>query len=185
MAVTNQVSPGITIILNNKIYRVESVAKVNVSKGTPFLKTKLRDLSSDEVIEKNFKVNQEVKEVNLEERDLEFLYPENKKYLFLDANNLEQVLIGIDILGNKINYLKEGTAVKARFYGSSVFSVELPAFLELMVVKTENMQGDLKVSESSKAAILETGAKIEVPLFIEVGDVIKVDTQKQEYIQRI
>ena len=185
MPVSNQVSPGMTIILDKKIYRIESALRVTVTKGTPFIKTKLRDLASDEVIEKNFKLDQEVQEVTLEERNLEFLYPEDKKYLFLDINNLDQVLIGIDILGDKINFLKEGTQIKARFYGNSVFSIELPLFLELMVVKTETSSDKLSVSNSTKAAILETGAKIDVPLFIETGDVIKVDTQKQEYIQRI
>lgn len=185
MAISNQITPGMTIILDKKIYRVESALKVTVTKGTPFIKTKLRDLSSDEVIEKNFKLDQEIKEVSLEERNLEFLYPEEKKYLFLDIGNLEQVLIPMDVLGDKINYLKEGILVKARFYGSSVFSIELPPFLELMIVKTETGQDKLSVSTSTKAAILETGAKVEVPLFVETGDIIKVDTQKQEYIQRV
>jgi len=185
MAASNEITPGMTIILDKKIYRVESALKVAVTKGTPFIKTKLRNLASDEVIEKNFKLDQDIQEVALEERSLEFLYPENKKYLFLDIGNLDQVLINSDILGEKINYLKEGILITARFYGSSVFSIELPAFLELMVVKTETGQDKMSVSNSTKAAILETGAKVDVPLFIETGDIIKVDTLKQEYIQRI
>ncbi|MFA5249896.1 MAG: elongation factor P [Parachlamydiales bacterium] len=185
MAISNQITPGMTIILEKKIYRVESALKVAAAKGASFIKTKLRDLASDEVMEKNFKLDLEIKEVNLDERNLEFLYPESRKYLFLDVGNLEQVLIGSDILGEKINYLKEGVLVKARFYGQSVFSIELPPFLELMVVKTETGQDKMSVSNSTKAAILETGAKVEVPLFIETGDIIKVDTLKQEYIQRV
>ncbi len=185
MASSNQVTPGMTIVLNSKIYRVESALKVSPAKGSPFIKTKIRDLSNEEVIEKNFKLDQEIKEVALQEHDLEFLYPEGKKYLFLDVNNLEQIFINLEILQDKVNYLKEGVLVKASFYGNSVFSIELPLFLELMVVKTETGQDKLSVSNSTKSAYLETGAKVEVPLFIETGDIIKVDTQKQEYIQRV
>jgi elongation factor P len=184
MTTSNQIVPGMTINIGKNIYRVESSMRVNVTKGTPFIKTKLRDLLTDEVIEKNFKLNQEVKEVNLEERRLEFLYPEGKEYLFLDIDSLEQVLIPSPVLAEKINFLKEGISVKAMFYGNSVFSIELPVFLELMVVKTETSD-KMNVSNATKKAVLETGAEIKVPLFIESGDVIKVDTHQKEYIQRV
>jgi elongation factor P len=185
MATSNQITPGMSINVGKKIYRVESALKVNVAKGTPFIKTKLRDLLTDEVIEKNFKLNQEIIEVNLEERKLEYLYPEDKNYLFLDIDILEQVLIPAAILGDKINFLKEGIVVKAMFYGNSVFAIELPIFLELMVSKTQSTSDKLSVSNSTKKAQLETGAEIDVPLFVETGDVIKVDTTKNEYIQRV
>lgn len=185
MATSNQITPGMSINIGKKIYRVESALKVNVAKGTPFIKTKLRDLITDEVIEKNFKLNQEITEVNLEEKKLEYLYPEGKDFLFLDIDSLEQVLIPGNILGDKINYLKEGVIVKAMFYGDSVFAIELPIFLELMIVKTASTNEKLSVSNTTKKAQLETGAEIEVPLFIETGDVIKVDTHKNEYIQRV
>jgi elongation factor P len=159
--------------------------KVNVARGTPFIKTKLRDLLTDEVIEKNLKLDQEIKEVTLVERRLEYLYPEDKDYLFLDIDNLEQEKIPISVLGEKINFLKEGVLIKAMFYGSSVFSIELPTFLELMVTKTESAPEKLNVSNATKKAVLETGAEVDVPLFIESGDIIKVDTHQKEYIQRV
>ncbi len=84
-----------------------------------------------------------------------------------------------------MNYLKEGTEVKSIFYGDSVFSIELPQFLELMVVKTDAMESNAHVSNANKMAILETGAKVEVPMFVETGDIVKVDTQLNEYIQRV
>jgi elongation factor P len=87
-------------------------------------------------------------------------------------------------VGDKTNYLKEGTNVTASFYGDTVFSIELPQFLELMVAKTEK-EDEVPLSNSNKIAVLETGAKIEVPSFIEVGDIIKVDTKSNEYIQRV
>lgn len=182
MTTANQITPGMTLNIDGKIYRVESSVKVTVAKGTPFVKTKLRNMITEETIEKNFKLDQMVQEVSLLERNLEFLYPEGKEYLFLDVGNLEQVLVPSVILSDRVHYLKEGIQVKALFYGDTIFAVELPQFLEIMVVKTEGVD---PVANSTKKAVLETGAKIDVPLFIESGDVIKVDTQTNDYIQRV
>lgn len=182
MVQSNQISPGMTISLNGKLYRVESSVKVTVPKGTPFIKTKLRDVVDNELIEKNFKLNQPIKDVSLLERRLEFLYLEGKDYLFLDITNLEQILVPSPVVGNRVNYLKEGVEVKASLYGDTVFAIELPQFLELMVSKTENEGSS---ASAAKVAILETGAKVEVPPFIESGDIIKVDTKTDEYIQRV
>lgn len=184
MTTANQISPGMTLNIDGKIFRVESSVKVTVAKGTPFVKTKLRNLINDETIEKNFKLDQTVQEVSLVERQIEFLYPEGKEFLFLDIGNLEQVLVPSHILGEKVHYLKEGIQVKAMFYGETIFAVELPQFLEIMVVKTEGADA-ASASNSTKNAVLETGAKIHVPLFVESGDVIKVDTHANEYIQRV
>jgi len=183
--ISNQMTPGIMISVDGNIYRVESAVKVTVAKGNPFIKTKLKNLVSDEVIEKNFKDGQVVQEVTLEERKLEFLYIEGKDYLFLDVGNLEKILIPKKIIGDKVNYLKEGTEIKAMFYGSAIFSIELPQFLELMIVKTESGEEQAHLANATKVAYLETGAKIEVPLFIETGDIVKVDTTSNEYIQRV
>lgn len=184
MATSNQLTPGMTISINNKLYRVESSVKVTVPKGTPFIKTKLKDLNSNDIVEKNFKLNQPIKDVSLAERRLEFLYPEGEGFLFLDVVNLDQVLVPTPIVGNKVNFLKEGVELKAFFYGDTIFAVELPQFLELMVAKTHSDDEGLSVG-GTKLAILETGAKIEVPPFIETGDIIKVDTKTDEYIQRV
>lgn len=183
MATSNQLTPGMTISINNKLYRVESSVKVTVPKGTPFIKTKLRDLNTNETVEKNFKLNQPIKDVSLTERRLEFLYPEGEGFLFLDVVNLEQAIVPTGVVGQKVNFLKEGIELKALFYGDTVFAVELPQFLELMVAKT--LDGKEKGAAGTKTAVLETGAKIEVPPFIETGDIIKVDTKTEEYIQRV
>jgi len=185
MVQSNQISPGMTLQISKKLYRVESSVKVTVPKGNPFIKTKLRDISTNKVVEKNFKLNQEVNDVSLEEKDLEFLYIEDKDYLFLDFVDLNQILVPSNVVGDKTNYLKEGTTVTAAFYGDTVFSVELPQFLELMVAKTEGDDEVAPLSNANKLAVLETGAKVEVPSFIEVGDIIKVDTKSSEYIQRV
>lgn len=185
MATSNQITPGMTISLNGKLYKVESSVKVNVPKGAPFIKTKLRDISTNEVVEKSFKPNQPIKDVSMVERKLEFLYPEGKDFLFLDIGNLEQVLIPGQVIGPSVNYLKEGVDIKASFYGDTIFSIELPQFLELMVSKIEGDQHKININGGTRTAILETGAKVEVPPFVEVGDIIKVDTKTDEYIQRV
>lgn len=182
MATSTHITPGMTISIGGKLYRVESSVKVTVPKGTPFIKTKLRDLITQELTEKSFKLDQVVNDVSLVERRIEFLYLEGNNYLFLDIGNLEQVLVPSQIVGNKVNYLKEGVELKAAFYGETIFSVELPQFLELMVAKTEPGEAS---ANGTKMAILETGAKIEVPPFIEIGDIVKVDTKTDEYIQRV
>ncbi len=185
MATSNSIIPGMTISLSGKLYRVESSVKVTVPKGTPFIKTKLRDVTTNELIEKNFKLNQPITDVSLAEKKLEFLYMEGKDYLFLDVSNLEQILIPTNVIGNKANYLKEGVELRASFFGDTIFGVELPQFLEIMVVKTERVRAAAEESEGVKIALLETGAKIEVPPFIEMGDIIKVDTKDDTYIQRV
>lgn len=183
MTTSNQLNPGMTLSIGNKLYRVESAVKVSVPKGTPFIKSTLKDLSDNKTVEKNFKLNQPIKEVSLAERKLEFLYPEGTEFLFLDIVNLDQIRIPFSIVGDKVNFLKEGVELKAFFYGETVFSVELPQFLELMVSKTQQEVG--KEGGTRRVALLETGAQIEIPPFIEVGDIIKVDTKTEEYIQRV
>lgn len=182
MVLSNQLVPGMTISVGDKLYRVESSVKVTTPKGAPFIKSRLRELDSEKIVEKSFKLGQTVKDVTLAEKKLEFLYLEGKNYLFLDIGNLEQVLVPPQIIGTKANYLKEGVEIKAAFYGDTIFTIELPQFLELMISKIENAS---VVVNGTKMAILETGAKIEVPSFIEIGDIIKVDTRSDEYVQRM
>jgi elongation factor P len=184
---SSQIAPGMVLSIRKKYYRVESALKVSVAKGSSFIKVQLRDLITDEVLEKNFKLDQAVTEVSFEEKQLEYLFPENKDHLFLDIDSLDQIIVPSDVVGDRINYLKEGVGIKATVCGEVIFSTELPQFLELMVARVdgEELDRDMVVSNATKVAILETGAKIEVPLFIEIGDVVKVDTSSNEYVQRI
>ncbi|MCB1213266.1 MAG: elongation factor P [Chlamydiia bacterium] len=184
MVASSQLSPGIMISLDGVIYRVESSVRVSAPKGQPFIKTKLRDVTTDKCVEKNFKPTQTVQEVNLEERTLEYLYVEEDGHLFLDIGNLEQVRVSNELVKQQSLYLKEGVEVKAFFYGDVVFSVELPQFLELMVVGIDGSQSK-NGTAASVSATLETGARLEVPAYIETGDMIKVDTFANEYVQRV
>lgn len=187
MTQANQLIPGNTISINKVLYRVDSIVKVSVPKGQPFMKAKLRELLTNKTVEKNFKPTQDIEEVQLQERRLEFLYPEGKEYLFLDIASLDQVMTPATIVGKKISFLKEGIEVKALSYAGSIFSLELPQYLELMVVniESERSKGASVGGGNVKIAQLETGAKIEVPTFIEVGDIVKIDTRSEEYIQRV
>lgn len=160
--------------------------KISVPRGVDFIKVILVDLDSTKEVEKKFKIDQTVEKVSLEERTLEFLYPEGGSFLFLDLTELEQINVAEKIVKKKIDFLKEGIQVKAIFYGEKIFSVELPQFLELMIARTEELPPEIGSSKSTeKLAVLETGAKVEVPMFIESGDIIKVDTFTNEFVQRL
>ena len=186
MVSSNHLASGMTISVNDKIYRVESSIKVNVPKGAPFIKASLRDLSSGSLVEKNFKVNQTIQDVGLKERNLEYLYLEGKDFLFLDLDELEQILVPNKVVGECSKFLKEGGRVTAHYHDDNIYAVEHPQFLELMVARTEELKGKkAQAANGDKLAILETGAEMNVPPFIEAGDVIKVDTKIHEYIQRV
>ena len=185
MIKSNQIVPGMIISIGKQIYRVESSVMVTVSKGVPFVKTKLKNLMTEEVVEKNFKNDQEVEEVKLIERQIEYLYLEGKNHLFLDIQELNQVLIEQAMIEDKVKFLKEGVQLKAMFYGDQIYSVELPQFLELMVVKSDEGSGRANLSSTTKVAVLETGARVDVPLFVESGDIVKIDTATSEFVQRV
>jgi elongation factor P len=170
---------------------------VTVAKGVPFIKTHLKNVTNEEIIEKNFKLNQTIQETTLSEKQLEYLYAEGKNHLFLDIATLDILTVPSHVIGEKIHFLKEGVEVKAMFHGDAVFSIALPQFLELMVVKAESVTPSAMQLTSSgtatqdhivsgtKWAVLETGAKLEVPLFIEQGDIIRIDPEAQQFIQRV
>ncbi len=183
MVLSNHLNPGMILSISGKLYKVESAIKVTTPKGAPFIKAKLRALTSQEAVEKSFKLNQTLQDVTLQEKRLEYLYIEGKNYLFMDVNTLELIQIPAHIVGEKENYLKEGVELTASYHGEAIFAVELPQFLELMVAKVEEKKEN--VANNTCTAVLETGAKIEVPLFIDTGDIIKVDTQTDEYVQRV
>lgn len=185
MVTANNLSPGMSILIGAKLYRVESAVKVTVTKGKPFIKSRIRDLANGKELEKNFKPDQEVKDVQLQDRSLEYLYPEGKGHVLLDIDNLVTLQASSSVIGEKINFLKEGTELKGAFFGDELFAIELPQFLELMITKTEGEDDQNPLSNDTKMALLETGAEVEVPSFIGVGDIIKVDTMTREYVQRV
>jgi elongation factor P len=183
MILANQLTAGMTIILSKKPYKVDSVVKVTLQKANPIIKVKLEQLETHEIVEKNFRPTQELEDVSLEEHRLEFLYVEDRNFVFLDIGTLDLHKVREDILGRQTRYLKEGVDVKAICYGKTILAIDIPQFLELMVssieIKEDKKRGSLRI------AILETGAQLEVPPFVEAGDVLKVDTSTDEYVQRV
>jgi elongation factor P len=185
MVLASQLTSGMTIMMAKKPYRVDSAVKVTAQKANPFVKVKLRNLVSQETVEKNFRLTQELEEVALEEHRLEYLYPEDDGHVFLDVGTLDVMKVPKDVVGGKVHYLKEGIEVKGSCFGPTIFAVDLPQFLELMVSSVETKEESGRQGGGARIAVLETGARLEVPPFIDVGDVIKVDTRLEEYIQRV
>lgn len=185
MILAHQLTAGMTITLDNEFYRVESISKVTVQKTMPLIRARLREVQSGKILEKNFKPTQKLEEAAIEDHKLEYLYPQDGSYVFLDITTLDLVKVDKSIIGDSVLFLKEGTEVKATCFGSTIFSIELPQFLEIMVV---SIGGALKKKTADgvlRSAKLESGAEVGVPSFVEVGDIIKVDTKTQEYIQRV
>lgn len=186
MVTSTQITPGITIKVGSQLYQVESSVRVTVTKGNPFIKTKLRNLVTNKITEKNFQIGEKIEEISPEEVDLEYLYMEGKEYLFLEFKTLEQIPISASVIGERAEFLKEGVQLKGLAYGGVVFSIELPQFLELMIAQTDGDGEDgMPAANVNKTAVLETGAKLTVPPFIEIGDIVKVDTKTGEFVQRV
>lgn len=179
MTIAKHISVGMTLLIDGDIYRVEQHPKTVPVKGLQLINVSLRNLVSDQLIEKRFKPDQTVQEVTPVQKQLEFLYPEGNEYKFLDISSLDIIGVPANKLGNKIYFLKEGIKLNAVYYAETYFSGELEPILELMVVKTE--AADIGAgSSATKVAQLETGVRILVPRFIESQDVVKIDTQRQE-----
>ena len=185
MVLSSQLSVGMFISTKDGLYKVVSVSKVSGNKGDTFIKVALQAAGSDVVVERNFKAGQEVKEAQFEPRNLEYLYLEGDEYLFLDLGNYDKIYIPKEIMKENAKFLKAGVTVSALVHEGIVFSMELPHFLELLVSKTDFPGDSLSLSGGAKKALLETGVEVLVPPFVEIGDVIKVDTRTCEYIQRV
>jgi elongation factor P len=183
MILASQLTAGTTILLSKKPYRVDSVVKMTLHKTNPIIKAKLEQLETHTFVEKNFRPTQELEDATLEEHKLQFLYVEDKGFVFLDMGTLDLRKVSQDALGSQTRYLKEGVDVKATCYGETILAIEIPQFLELMVSSVEVKED--KKRGSLRTAVLETGARLEVPPFVEAGDVLKVDTSTDEYIQRV
>ena len=161
MTTANQISPGMTINLDGKIFRVESSVKVTVAKGTPFVKTKLRNLITDEVIEKNFKLDQVDSGSDSGRTNFGVSLSGRERISISRCRHLGSDFRVSQILGDKVHFLKEGIQVKAMFYGETIFAIELPQFLEIMVVKTENAEGDAAIGiQCDEKSSVGNGRKI-------------------------
>lgn len=185
MISANEIKNGMTIIFEGNLYIVQWFQHVKPGKGGAFVKTKLKNLKTGAVLDRTFRSGETVEQAFLEEKEMEYLYQDAENFCFMDTSTYEQAPLAGEIIGDGVKFLKENVRVKVVYYEGKIVGVELPTFAELKVVETEpGFKGDT-VSGGYKPATLETGAVVQVPLFIKAGDVLKIDTRTAEYIQRV
>jgi elongation factor P len=185
MYTTGEFRKGLKIEIAGEPYVIVDFQHVKPGKGGAFVRTRIKSLVSGNVIDMTFRSGDKVDKPDLEERDMQFLYETSGEFHFMDTNNYEQLFLTADQLGDSKDYLKENLVIKALFHNKKSIGIEVPMFVELKVVKTEpGVRGDTATG-ATKAATLESGAVIQVPLFVEEGDVLRIDTRTREYITRV
>ena len=176
---------GIIIELDGELYQVLDYHHIKMGRGSAQIRLKLRDISAGHIIERSFQASEKFVRARFEYRNMQYLYNEGDLYYFMDEENYEQTAIDAAQLGNALNYLKEGMSVQVSSYQGEVMGVELPIAIELEVTDTgPAFKGDTATA-GNKPATLETGITIQVPMFINTGDVIKVDTRTGTYLERV
>jgi elongation factor P len=181
---TNDLKNGMALDLPEGLVNVVEFQHVKPGKGGAFVRTKLKNVRTGAVIDRTFRADEKVVLAMIDKREMQFLYREGPDYVFMDNESYDQLHVPSDSMGDAVNFLKEGDMAILPMYKSEIVGVELPAAVELVVTDTEpGMQGD-RVSGARKAATLETGLVVQVPLFVETGETIKVDTRTGEYLAR-
>ncbi len=176
---------GVTFEEDGQVLQVVEFLHVKPGKGAAFVRTKLKNVVTGAVIEKSYNPTAKVQQAFVERKDMEYLYNDGDLYYFMDTETYEQMPISKDALSDNFRFVKENTTCKIISYKGKIFSVEPPIFMELEVTETEpGFKGDT-ATNVTKPATLETGAEIKVPLFITVGDRIKIDTRTGEYLERV
>jgi len=177
---------GMTIQLDGTLYTITYFQHVKPGKGGAFVRTKLKNVLSGSVVEKTFRSGEKVDEVRLERRPVQYSYTDGGLYYFMDQQTFESIPLSSDVIGDdQLAYLKENMECEGLVHGETIISVELPNFVELRVVETDpGLRGDT-ASGGTKPAKLETGATVQVPLFLEEGEVIRVDRREHKYIERV
>ena len=184
MISTNQFKTGMTIRFEGDIYRIAEFQHVKPGKGGAFVRTKLRNVTTGSLVERTFRPEQKFEQLRTESRPMTYLYEEPDQVVFMDASSYEQLALPKSILEGRMDLMTLNMQVEVVYIDDEPFDVELPTFVDLKVTDTAaGVKGDT-VSGGSKSAVLETGATINVPLFIEPDDVIRVDTRTREYVTR-
>ncbi|MCS7224299.1 MAG: elongation factor P [Armatimonadetes bacterium] len=182
---TNDLRPGITILIDDQIYIVLEAQHVKLGRGGAYVRTRLRHLLSGNVLERNFRSGEEFEQAIVERRSCQFLYRQRDEFVFLDNETFDQYSLTADQIGEAAQFLAEGGEATVVFHEEHPLTVELPTTADLEVVETDpGFRGDT-VSGGSKPARLKTGAVVQVPFFINVGDIIRVDTRTGRYIERV
>ena len=182
---TNELRNGITLELDKGLFNVVEFQHVKPGKGGAFVRTKLRNMRTGAVIERTFNAGVRVEQAVIDRRDMQFLYKEGDDFVFMDTDTYEQINVNPAALGEAADYLIESATAQIALYGTEIVAVEIPASVELTISQTEpGIQGD-RVSGARKPATLQTGKVIQVPLFVNIGDKVKVDTRTGDYITRV
>lgn len=184
MISTNDLKTNLTIELDGEVYSVVGFQHVKPGKGAAFVRSKLKNMRTGRVLEHTFRAGEKVNRAHIDRNEMQYLYREAGSFIFMDNETYDQVSITEEQLGDNINYLKENMNIFILFYNDEIIGIDLPHSVELKVASTEpGVRGDT-ASGATKAATLETGLVIQVPLFVDEGDVVKVDTRTGEYLER-
>ena len=176
---------GVTLEIDGQVVQVIEFQHVKPGKGAAFVRTKLKNVINGGVVERTFRPTEKFPQARIDRVDMQYLYADGDLYNFMNMDNYEQLAISSDIIGDALKFVKENELCKVGSYYGSVFSVEPPLFVELEVTETEpGFKGDTATG-ASKPATVETGATVSVPLFVEIGDKIKIDTRTGEYLSRV
>ncbi|MEF9945744.1 MAG: elongation factor P [Lachnospiraceae bacterium] len=175
---------GVTIEIEGNIYQIIEFQHVKPGKGAAFVRTKMRNIINGGVTERTFRPTEKFPKAHIERKDMQYLYSDGDLFHFMDVENYEQIALSADEIGDSLKFVKENEMVKVCSHNGNVFAVEPPLFVELQIVETEpGFKGDT-AQGATKPATVETGAIVYVPLFVEQGDVLKIDTRTGEYLSR-
>jgi len=182
---TSDFKNGLSIELDQELYTIVEFQHVKPGKGGAFVRTKLKNFQTGAVIDRTFRAGEKVEQAIIERKDMQYIYNDGNSYYFMDKDSYEQIPINPEKIGEFADLLKDGNDVQITFWKDGVIGVELPGSIALKVVKTIPGAKGNTVSGALKPATLETGAVIQVPLFIKEGDIIKVTTKDKKYQERI
>ncbi len=176
---------GITIEFEGNIFQIIEFQHVKPGKGAAFVRTKLKNIKNGGVIEKTFRPTEKCPQARIDRKDMQYLYSDGDLFHFMDVENYEQIALDEASIGDTLKFVKENEMVKICSHNGNVFAIEPPLFVELQITETEpGFKGDT-AQGATKPAIVETGATVYVPLFVEQDDVIKIDTRTGEYLSRV
>lgn len=182
---TSDFKNGITLDIPEGLMQIIDFQHVKPGKGGAFVRTKMRNIRTGAVIDRTYNAGEKMEQAIIEKREMQFLYRDAGNYVFMDTGTYDQIELNPTQLGDSINYLKEQDMAQINSYNDEIIGIELPAAVELVITECEpGIQGD-RVSGAKKPATLETGLVIQVPLFVNQGDKVKVDTRSGDYITRV
>lgn len=181
---TNDLRNGWTLELDDGLFQVVDFQHVKPGKGHAFVRTTLKNVRTGGVVERTFRAGEKVERATIDKREMQYLYRDGSGYVLMDNETYEQLNVPEEALGDTANYIVEGSTVVLQMFGSEIVGSDVPASVELAIAETEpGVQGD-RVSGATKPATLETGLVVQVPLFVEQGERVKVDTRTGAYISR-